>query len=74
MGVWPLPSGPWQAAHFWAKSALPSSAARVCLAAGGAPVLEFGTRRAQGFDGALSASRAAYLGGCAATSNVLAGK
>ena len=38
------------------------------------PVLEFGLRRAQGIDGGMSASRAAYLGGCAATSNVLAGK
>ncbi len=51
-----------------------TKAARVVQAARGAPVLEFGLRRAQGFDGGLSASRAAYLGGCAATSNVLAGK
>ncbi len=51
-----------------------SKAARVCIAARGEPVLEFGTRRAQGIDGAIAASRAAYLGGCAATSNVLAGR
>ena len=51
-----------------------TKAARVVLAARGAPVLEFGMRRAQGIDGALSASRAAWLGGCAATSNTLAGR
>lgn len=51
-----------------------TKAARVCDAAKGDPVLEFGLRRAQGVDGALAASRAAYLGGCTATSNVLAGK
>lgn len=51
-----------------------TKSARVCIAANGDPVLEFGLRRAQGFDGALTASRAAYIGGCEATSNVLAGK
>lgn len=51
-----------------------TKAARVCDSAAGKPVLEFGLRRAQGIDGGLAASRAAYIGGCDATSNVLAGK
>ena len=56
------------------ETLIATKAARMCLAAHGEPVLEFGLRRAQGVDGALSASRAAYVGGCAATSNVLAGR
>ncbi len=56
------------------QSLIATKAARVCLATQGEPVLEFGLRRAQGIDGSLAASRAAYIGGCAATSNVLAGK
>lgn len=51
-----------------------TKAARICMAAKGEPVLEFGLRRAQGIDGGITASRAAFVGGCAATSNVLAGK
>ena len=51
-----------------------TKACRVSNAAKGEPVMEFGLRRSQGIDGGLTASRAAYLGGCSSTSNVLAGK
>ncbi|UUO05194.1 nicotinate phosphoribosyltransferase [Blastopirellula sp. J2-11] len=51
-----------------------TKSARICQAARGQPVLEFGLRRAQGIDGGLTGTRAAYIGGAAATSNVLAGK
>ncbi|MBM3289548.1 MAG: nicotinate phosphoribosyltransferase, partial [Candidatus Hydrogenedentes bacterium] len=56
------------------QTLIATKAARVCLAADGDPVMEFGLRRAHGPDGGLSGSRAAYIGGCSSTSNVLAGK
>jgi nicotinate phosphoribosyltransferase len=56
------------------QTLIATKAGRVCLAAQGDPVVEFGPRRAQGVDGAITASRAAFVGGCTATSNVMAGK
>ncbi len=62
------------------QTLIATKAARVCTAASVfSPhatdrVIEFGLRRAQGIDGALSASRASFIGGCAATSNVLVGR
>lgn len=56
------------------QTLIATKAARVCLAAEREPVMEFGLRRAHGPDGGLSGSRAAHIGGCSSTSNVLAGK
>ena len=56
------------------SSLISTKAARIYHSAGGKEILEFGARRAQGADGALTATRAAYIGGCSATSNVLAGR
>jgi nicotinate phosphoribosyltransferase len=57
--------------HF--ETLVASKAARTVHAAEGREVLEFGTRRAHGPEAGVRAARAACLGGCAATSNVLAG-
>jgi nicotinate phosphoribosyltransferase len=51
-----------------------TKSSRIVQAAQGDEVLEFGMRRAQGLDGALTAARSAFIGGCTATSNVMAGK
>lgn len=56
------------------QSLVATKAARITHAAAGGSVMEFGLRRAQGPDGALSVARAACVGGVKSTSNVLAGK
>ena len=56
------------------QTLIATKAARVVWAANGDIVIDFGLRRAHGPDGALMASRAAYIGGVDGTSNVLAGR
>jgi nicotinate phosphoribosyltransferase len=56
------------------QTLIATKTARIVDTAGEKPVLEFGLRRAQGVDGALSGTRAAFIGGAASTSNTLAGK
>ncbi|MFN8626767.1 MAG: nicotinate phosphoribosyltransferase [Candidatus Binatia bacterium] len=55
------------------QTMIASKASRVVHAAGGREVIEFGSRRAHGTEAAMNAARAAYVAGCAGTSNVEAG-
>ena len=54
------------------QSLIATKANRIVRAAQGRPVVEFGARRAQGYDAAIYGARAAIIGGCASTSCVLA--
>ena len=56
------------------QSLIATKAARVCYAARGDGIMEFGLRRAQGPDAGTYGARAAMIGGCIGTSNVLAGQ
>jgi nicotinate phosphoribosyltransferase len=56
------------------QTTIASKAARIVEVAAGRPVVEFGGRRAHGTEAAMLAARAAYLAGCASTSNVEAGR
>ena len=51
-----------------------TAAKRITHAAGNIPVMEFGARRARGDDSAIEASKYAFVGGCAGTSNVQSAK
>jgi nicotinate phosphoribosyltransferase len=55
------------------QTLIATKTARVAHVANGGAIIEFGLRRAHGVDGAISATRAAFIGGATATSNVLAG-
>lgn len=54
------------------QSLIATKANRIVRAADGRPVMEFGSRRAQGYDGAVYGARAAYIGGCAGTACTIA--
>ena len=56
------------------QTLIATKSSRVFTASNRAKIMEFGLRRAQGIDGALSASRAAFIGGTSATSNTYAGQ
>lgn len=54
------------------QTLIATKANRICRAAEGRAVMEFGSRRAQGYDGAIFGSRAAFIGGCTATACTIA--
>ena len=56
------------------QTLIATKSSRICYAAKGDAVLEFGLRRAQGADAGIYGARAAIIGGCASTSNVLTGQ
>lgn len=56
------------------QTLIATKAAKICYAAKGDNVMEFGLRRAQGPDAGIYGARAAIIGGCNSTSNVLTGK
>lgn len=56
------------------QTLIATKASRVVMAAQGSDVLEFGLRRAQGPDAGIYGARAAIIGGCSATSNVMTGQ
>lgn len=54
------------------QTLIATKASRICKAASGKPVMEFGSRRAQGYDGAVYGARAAVIGGCSSTACTIA--
>jgi len=56
------------------QTLIATKASRISRAAAGRPVMEFGSRRAQGYDGAVYGARAAYIGGCSSTACTISDK
>jgi nicotinate phosphoribosyltransferase len=56
------------------QTLIATKANRICRAAKGRPIMEFGSRRAQGYDGAIFGARAAVIGGCSSTACTISGE